>query len=175
MSFGCKPQGSGLRSTSVIAFRTLLPLALVAVVFTACAPRPARVAPEPHPYSGPTGPAPTEAPRIAHLTGGIGNKVVESFDQIRVGVARAQGPIDNCYASTAAEGGWRNNLMWNLDIAGDGRVTGVHSQYAEYWRGGVVVPAAPSPRLAACMDRALRQLLLPPPVRAGWIRVRFET
>ena len=84
--------------------------------------------------------------------------------------------VDNrSYASTAAEGGWRENLMWNLDIADSGRVIGVHPQYAEYWRGRRVVPGTPSPGLAGCMDRALRQLVLPPPVRAGWIRVRFET
>ena len=63
---------------------------------------------------------------------------------------------------------------WNF-TADDGRVVGVRPHYAEYWRGGRIVPGTPSPRLSACMDGALRGLVLPPPVRAGWIRVRFET
>jgi hypothetical protein len=159
----------------MLSFKTVVPVALVGIGLAGCTPRPEPTEPAPYPAHGPTGGAPAQAPRIAHLTGGVGNQVVDSFDQIRAAVARIQGPIDDCYASTAAEGGWRENLMWNLDIAGSGQVVGVRPHYAEYWRGGRIVPGTPSPRLAACMDGALRQLVLPPPVRAGWIRVRFET
>lgn len=162
------------------ASRTLPAVALTTVAClgsVACSqsPEPAAPAGQPHHPAAPAAPSVGQAPRIAHLTGGVGNKVVDSFDQIRAGVAPIQHLIDDCYESTVAEGGWRENLMWNLDIAYSGEVTSVRPHYAEYWRGGKVVPAAPSPGLAACMDRVLRQLVLPPPVRPGWIRVRFET
>jgi hypothetical protein len=129
------------------------------------------------PTQPPTQPpmAPPVTNPVARLTGGIGNKVVDSFDQIRAAVQPAQRAIDDCYVSTASEGGWRENLLWNLDIAGDGRVTGVTPHYAEYHRGGEIVPGTASHGLAACMDRALRGIVIPRPVRAGWIRVRFET
>ena len=91
--------------------RTLPTAALICLVLAACASRPAPAPTGPYPYPGPigepTGPAAAEAPRIARLTGGIGNQVVDSFDQNRVGVARIRRPIDHCYASTAAQGGWR--------------------------------------------------------------------
>lgn len=112
---------------------------------------------------------------VAHLTGGVGNKVVTSFDQIRAAVRPAQSAIDRCYVTTADEGGWRENLLWDLDVAANGTVTRVTLRPAEYWRGNVIVPGVASPRLEACMERALGTIVLPPPVRSGWIRVRFET
>lgn len=141
------------------------------------------VAPELGPVAEPPGLPPEQAPApssgsgdagLAQLTGGAGNKVVASFDQLREAVRRGQRSIDDCYRSTASASGWRENLQWNLDVAADGRVTAVRLVEAEYWRAGRVVPAAPSVDLAACMRRALGQLVIAQPVQAGSVRLRFE-
>jgi hypothetical protein len=113
-------------------------------------------------------------PRVARLTGGVGNRVVDSFDQIRAGVRGVQRPIDDCYAASEPEGGWRENLLWDLEVASDGSVTRVTPRRAEYWRGNRIVEALPSPMLGTCMESVLRRLVLPAPIRAGWIRLRFE-
>ena len=170
---------------SLVLCRALLPLVLA----VGCAPSGARPpaappvvvqpgSPEPEPTAqDPVEPAPVGAsdePAVARLTGGVGNKVVGSFDQLRAAVRPLQRAIDDCYQSTAPEGGWRENLMWDLDISAQGAVTRVTLHEAEYWRGGKVVPAKPSTVLAACMDRALRRLVIAPPVQPGWIRLRFE-
>ena len=113
-------------------------------------------------------------PSIARLTGGVGNKVVRDFDQLRAAVRRLGPAIDDCYRSTSSEGGWRENLMWNLDVSARGTVTRVTPHYAEYWRGDKIVPATPAPGLAACMQRTLGQLVIAQPVSPGWVRLRFE-
>jgi hypothetical protein len=164
----------------------LLPLAL-GVACTPVGTRPPAEAPpvvvppgspEPEPMAEgddqPATPAARDEPTVAHLTGGVGNKVVGSFDQLRAAVRPLQRTIDDCYESTGPEGGWRENLMWDLDISAEGKVTRVTLHEAEYWRGGNVVPAKPASGLAACMDRALRRLVIPPPVQPGWVRLRFE-
>ena len=119
---------------------------------------------------------PVEEPStgLYRLTGGVGNKVVTSLDQIRAGVRPLQSAIDRCYVTTNDEGGWRENLLWDLDVASNGTVTRVTLHPAEYWRGNVIVPGVAAPRLEACMERVLGAMVLPPPVRPGWIRVRFE-
>jgi len=117
--------------------------------------------------------APTE-PTLVRLTGGVGNHVVDSFDQLRAAVRPLGSAIDGCYRSTANDGGWRENLMWDLDVSDHGRVTHVALHDAEYWRGDHVVAATPAPALAQCMDHVLRRLVVPAPVRAGSIRLRFE-
>ena len=132
---------------------------------------------QPPETGGPTEPtrrATTDDTGGARLTGGVGNKVVASFDQLREAVRSVQPEVDQCYQSTVSEGGWRENLMWDLDVTAQGRVTRVALHDAEYWRGGHVVPATPSVGLARCMERTLRGLLVPPPVQAGWVRLRFE-
>lgn len=130
------------------------------------------------PTTEPIAPSPpVEVPStgVARLTGGVGNEVVASFDQIRDGVRPLQTAIDRCYVTTADEGGWRENLQWDLDVAANGTVTRVTLHPAEYWRGNVIVPGVAAPRLEVCMERILGAMVLPPPVRPGWIRVRFET
>lgn len=134
---------------------------------------PEQAAPEPPPQPVAAGPS-TSEPSVARLTGGVGNKVVGDFDQLRAAVSRIGPAIDDCYRSTAGEGGWRENLMWNLDVSSQGTVTRVSPHYAEYWRGQAIVPGTPAPALDACMRRALGQLVIAPPVRAGWVRLRFE-
>ena len=120
--------------------------------------------------------APPEAPAgVAQLTGGVGNRVVATFDQIRAGVRGIQTEIDRCYVSTADEGGWRENLMWDLEVSARGDIVGVAPYVAEYHRGGRIVPGVAGSRLEACMERALGAMILPSPVTAGSIRVRFET
>jgi hypothetical protein len=154
------------------------PLAVCALVGLGCAGAPQQsVAIEPLPAAGSASDSGAAAagPAVAQLTGGVGNHVVDSFDQLRAAV-RPLGPaIDECYRSTAGEGGWRENLMWDLEVSERGRVTRVTLHAAEYWRGERVVPGTPGAGLAACMERTLRALVVPPPVRAGWIRLRFET
>lgn len=122
---------------------------------------------------GPTEPA-GPGPTLARLTGGVGNKVVDSFDQLRAAVVPLGSAIDECYRSTASEGGWRENLMWDLDVSERGTVTRLGPHYAEYWRGDKIVPGTPGPGLAACMGATLQRLVIAPPVRAGWVRLRFE-
>lgn len=82
--------------------------------------------------------------------------------------------IDACWQSTASEGGFRESLMWNLDVSERGTVTRVTPHYAEYRRGDRIVPGVPSPGLAACMERTLKRMVIGAPVRAGWVRLRFE-
>ena len=130
--------------------------------------------PEPEGPAEPTRRAARDDTGGVRLTGGVGNKVVGSFDQLRDAVRAVQPQVDECYRSTASEGGWRENLMWDLDVSAEGAVTRVTLHDAEYWRGGRVVPATPSPGLARCMERTLLRLVVPPPVRAGWVRLRFE-
>jgi hypothetical protein len=164
----------------------LLALLLAVACAPSAAPRPATGpdvlvapgSPEPEPTAQGAdehaAPVARDQSVVAHLTGGVGNKVVGSFDQLRAAVRPLQRTIDDCYQSTAPEGGWRENLMWDLDISAEGTVTRATPHDAEYWRGGKVVPATPSIALAACMDRALRRLVIAPPVQAGWVRLRFE-
>jgi hypothetical protein len=121
--------------------------------------------------------APPDSPDlgVAQLTGGVGNKVVASFDQIRAGVRGVQAEIDRCYVSTSDEGGWRENLMWDLEVSDRGTVVAVAPYVAEYHRGDRIVPGVAGARLEGCMERALGEMVLPGPVTAGSIRVRFET
>jgi len=120
--------------------------------------------------------APPDAPAgVAQLTGGVGNHVVATFDQIRAGVRGIQAEIDRCYVSTADEGGWRENLMWDLEVSARGDILGVAPYVAEYRRGDRIVPGVAGSRLEACMEHALGTMVLPSPVTAGSIRVRFET
>ena len=83
---------------------------------------------------------------MAQLTGGVGNKVVASFDQIRAGVRGVQAEIDRCYVSTSDEGGWRENLMWDLEVSDRGTVVGVAPYVAEYHRGDRIVPGVAGAR-----------------------------
>jgi hypothetical protein len=178
--------GTRKRHAAAAARAALAGIALVVVV-TSCAraPEPARAplvaAAEPDdPAAGQPVPAPAEpvasgGAHAAELTGGVGNHVVGSFDQLRAAVARVQRQIDDCYTSTAAEGGWRENLMWDLDISDRGTVLRVTPHAAEYWRGNQIVQGVPEAGLGACMQRALGQLVIAPPVRAGWVRLRFES
>lgn len=145
--------------------RRLFPsFVLVAGCATTATPAPATVTPD-----APAGPV------VARLTGGVGNRVVTSFDEIRLAVRGVQGAIDRCYVDTANDGGWRENLTWDLDVAANGSVTRVALHPAEYWRGDVVVAATPTPKLAECMERALGAIVFRTPVHAGSIRVRFES
>lgn len=118
--------------------------------------------------------APTPPPATAAaLTGGVGNHVVDSFDELRAAVGESQRAIDACWIATRDEPGWRETVVWEVTVDRSGHASDVHVVEAEFWREGRIVSGKPGPRLLGCMERVLGQLV----VRArepGKVRLRFE-